>query len=253
MNTSFCSGSVVHNRLKPKTHKFKYNMSWCLFDLDHIDDVFNSSKLWSLNRFNLVSIRNQDYIDSNTKSILSKAESFVEKNTHKKFNGKIFLFTHPRYLGFGFNSVNFYFCYENEQLSYILSEINNTPWKQKHIYFHDFKDQQIHKINQTYECHFVKEFHISPFVDMEIDYIWRFKITDEKINVFMQLNKNDSVLMNVGLTTQLTSMHSKNLWKWSAKKPFQALKMFTGIYWQAFKLWSKKVPFFNHPTNEIKQ
>lgn len=253
MKSSFCNGSVVHKRLKPKVHGFKYHMSWCLFDLDHLDAVFNSSKFWSLNRFNLVSIRNQDYIESNDKKIQTKAKSIIEKNTKKKFNGKIFLFTHPRYLGFGFNSVNFYFCFENEQLIYILSEINNTPWKQKHVYFHDFKDQKIHKKNQTYECHFVKEFHISPFVDMEIDYKWKFKITDEIINVFMQLNQNDAVLMNVGLTTQLTPMQTNNLWKWSTKKPFQALKMFTGIYWQALKLWTKKIPLFNHPTHEMNQ
>jgi DUF1365 family protein len=47
-----------------------------------------------------------------------------------------------------------------------------------------------------------------------------------------------------------------DLIKWAIKKPFQALKMFFGIYWQAFKLWFKKVPVFTNPkekknTNEI--
>ena len=64
MKTSFCSGSVIHNRLRPTPHRFKYQMSWCLFDLDTIDEIFKHSKVWSMNKFNIVSIRNEDYIDS---------------------------------------------------------------------------------------------------------------------------------------------------------------------------------------------
>ena len=263
MKSSFCNGSVIHNRLNPKPHRFKYHMSWCLFDLDSIDEVFNHSKLWSLNKWNLVSIRNEDYINSKTDSIKSKAQSYIKKQTNKDFNGKIFLFTHPRYMGFGFNSVNFYLCYEGENIVYILSEINNTPWKQKHVYFHDIN----HSINHPtikpteYEFKFQKEFHISPFVDMAIDYLWKFTINQESLQVSMQLNQNEKLLMNVNLNTNLTLIHNNNLMKWTVKKPFQALKMFAGIYWQAFKLWTKKIPFLTHPenikvkpeTNETKQ
>lgn len=258
MKASFCSGTVVHNRLTPTPHRFTYKMSWCLFDLDSIDELFQQSKAWSINRFNIVSIRNKDYINAQPGSIKSKVSAFIKTQTNKEFSGKVFLFTHPRYLGFGFNSVNFYFCYEDNEIMYILSEINNTPWKQKHVYIHDIKDSESHqKINSTeYIFNFQKEFHISPFVDMSIDYLWKFNINPNKFRVQMQLNKQNMTIMNVGLNTTFTPILKNDLFKWTLKKPFQALKMYTGIYWQAFKLWAKKVPFFSNQktttTREIK-
>jgi len=254
MKASFCSGSVVHNRLTPKSHRFTYQMSWCLFDLDSIDDLFKQSRFWSLNKFNIVSIRNKDYINNTPASIKSKVRTYLLNHTDKEFNGKIFLFTHPRYMGFGFNSVNFYFCYENDHLLYILSEINNTPWKQKHVYFHDCLNPMNNKGNKIFDYvfNFKKEFHISPFVDMEIDYQWKFTVSPEKFTVQMRLNKQDKRLMNVSLNTVVVPIGKNDLIKWTLKKPFQALKMFTGIYWQAFKLWAKKIPFFTHPKEQTK-
>ena len=105
-----------------------------------------------------------------------------------------------------------------------------------------------------YEFKFQKEFHISPFIDMAIDYLWKFTISQDSLIVSMQLNQNEKLLMNVKLNTVLTPIHNKNLMNWTIKKPFQAFKMFAGIYWQAFKLWTKKIPFLTHPeTKEIKQ
>jgi DUF1365 family protein len=253
MKNSFCNGCVIHNRLLPTTHRFKYQMSWCLFDLDQINETFKQSRLWSINKFNFVSLYNHDYFNSDSASIKTKAVNFLQDKISREFSGKIYLFTHPRYLGFGFNSVNFYFCYENDELTYILSEINNTPWKQKHIYFHDIRNDNINNSATHYEFKFQKQFHISPFVEMEIDYLWKFEINDEKLNVSMQLKQDQKLLMNVALTTKLSPVETKNILKWTFKKPFQALKMFTGIYWQAFKLWAKKIPFISHPeTKEIK-
>lgn len=258
MKASFCSGSVVHNRLTPISHRFKYQMSWCLFDLDSIEALFRQSKAWSLNRFNIVSLRNKDYINDKPDSIKSKACEFLKEKTTKEFDGNIFLFTHPRYMGFGFNSVNFYFCFEGGKLVYILSEINNTPWKQKHVYFHDCT-QPINSDTDGSEEHvfnFQKEFHISPFVDMAIDYVWKFNIDSEKFAVQMRLIKEDKPLMNVSLDTNVAPIQKNDLIKWTFKKPSQAFKMFAGIYWQAFKLWAKKVPFFTNPkktTKEINQ
>jgi hypothetical protein len=254
MHASFCNGAVVHHRLSPTPHRFKYQMSWCLFDLDSLDELFARSKVWSLNKFNIVSLRNKDYINASPDGIKAKAKAYIEKRTKHNFNGKIFLFTHPRYMGFGFNSVNFYFCYENNNLVYILSEINNTPWKQKHLYFHDVQDSKIDtKMRATeYVFEFQKEFHISPFVDMAIDYLWKFNINSENFSVSMQLKKQGKPLMHVNLKTTLTPILENDPFKWMLRKPFQALKMFAGIYWQAFKLWLKKVPFFIHPIKETK-
>jgi uncharacterized protein len=41
--------------------------------------------------------------------------------------GPVFLLTHLRYLGYVFNPVSFYYCYDRvENLELILAEVNNT-------------------------------------------------------------------------------------------------------------------------------
>ena len=248
MQNSFCNGVVVHNRSYPKPHKFTYNMSWCLLNTKTIEEQFSKSIFYSLNKFNIISLRQKDYVSDENESVDLKIRSYIETKIDRYFNGEIYLFTHPRYFGFGFNSVNFYFCYKNNTLQYIISEINNTPWKQKHLYFHNIKDSGQNPDNASFK--FDKEFHISPFVDMEINYTWIFKITETDFGVSMLLKKKEATIMNVALKTKLYPMNASNQRKWIVTKPFQSLKMFSGIYWQAFKIWLKKIPFHTNPESQ---
>ena len=248
MQNSFCNGFVVHNRSYPKAHKFTYNMSWCLLNTKTIEEQFSKSIFYSLNKFNIISLRQKDYVSDENESIDLKIRSYIETKIDRYFDGEIYLFTHPRFLGFGFNSVNFYFCFKNNTLQYIVSEINNTPWRQKHLYFHNIKDSDQNPDNASFK--FDKEFHISPFVDMDIKYTWNFKITDTDFDVSMLLKKKQVTIMNVALKTQLQPMNASNQFKWMITKPFQSLKMFSGIYWQALKIWFKKIPLHSNPDSQ---
>ncbi|HOP21348.1 MAG TPA: DUF1365 domain-containing protein [Gammaproteobacteria bacterium] len=253
MQTGYCKGTIMHQRIKPKVHRFKYNMSWALFDLDELQSVSDKNIFFSLNRFNLISIKTKDYINSENKSLKTKACELIEERTGKKFGGKIILFTHPRYLGFEFNSVSFYFCYEGNDLKYILSEINNTPWNEKHIYLHDLNKCDEKRTSDLHTFRFRKQFHISPFADMDIDYNWRFKITSETLFVAMDLYQNKNKIMNVVLDTVMIPVGNKGFSAWALSRPFQSLKMFSGIYWHALRLWLKKIPFYYHPKIKEKE
>ena len=33
--------------------------------------------------------------------------------------------------------------------------------------------------------------------------------------------------------------------------PFITVKVVIGIYWQAFKLWLKRIPFYDHPKSKV--
>ncbi len=45
------------------------------------------------------------------------------------------LLTQLRYFGFHFNPVNFYYCYdEADTLRWVLAEVRNTPWNERHYY-----------------------------------------------------------------------------------------------------------------------
>lgn len=248
IQNSYCTGHVVHHRKHPKLHRFKYNMSWCLLDLKQLDSTTQNHRWFSRNAFNIVSIKDTDYIDEKNKPIESKIQDYLKSQTHQSFKGRVLLFTHPRFLGCGFNSVNFYLCYEKDKLCHIVSEINNTPWGEKHLYFHDLKKHSQPAQNATFT--FSKSFHISPFAEMDIDYTWNFQLTDQNFDVSMQLDQQGKNIMNVVLKTQLQPMTAKNQLKWLMTRPFQGVKMLSGIYWQALKIWLKGIPFFSHPESQ---
>lgn len=245
---SMVDGFVIHNRVHPKRHRFKYKMCWGLYDLDQLEHLAKHSKFFSYNKWGLTSLYDQDYIDDSKDGIKTKLINYLANHTNQKFSGEVLLFTHPRFLGYGFNSVNFYFCYQNKKLVYIISEINNTPWGEKHLYFHDctLSESVTDDVN-TLKFNFDKAFHISPFVAMDMSYHWEFMLNNYQLKVNMSVNQNSVNLLNVILDTKITSLMENEQHRMVFKRPFQPWKMSLGIYWQAFKLWLKKVPFHNHP------
>ena len=241
----FADGTVIHHRLQPKRHRFKYHMSWCLLDLDELHNWMQASRLWQHNRWGVFAIKDQDYINSEQQPIKDKVSDYIEKQTGQPFTGRVYLFTHPRFLGYGFNSVNFYLCYSGDRLQHIISEINNTPWGEKHLYFHDCGQPDDSGYGWSFA--FRKAFHISPFVSMDIDYDWCFKVTARTFGVHMTLHQKGVKLMQVVLDTKITPAVENSIRRNVLKRPFQPWKMSAGIYWQAFKLWLKKIPFIPHP------
>jgi len=245
VKAGFADGWVVHDRRVPKVHRFKYNMCWCLFDLDHVSAWMTENSWWRHNGFALFSLYDRDYLTKETLPIKQKVINHLRKEQGVEFSGEVFLFTHPRFLGYGFNSVSFYFCYQQQNLKYILAEINNTPWGEKHVYV--FAADDAKKATQVNTFAFDKAFHISPFAPMDINYLWRFEVSPEQIKVKMQLHRKDVNVMNVYLDTKITPFMENSNNRYLLKKPFQPWKMSLGIYWQALKLWIKRVPFYSHP------
>ena len=54
-NSFIYTGNVIHKRFKPKIHYFKYKVFSLLIDLSELEFLDKSLKIFSYNKFNIVS------------------------------------------------------------------------------------------------------------------------------------------------------------------------------------------------------
>ncbi len=243
MKTGILKGQITHARRSPLRHVFRYDMFWHVLDLNAMEKWTGQGRFRRHNRWGLNSIHDTDYVDrANKGSIKNKLEAHLRSEGIEGCD-RFYLMTHPRFLGFEFNSVSFYFCYQGDEIKAIVSEINNTPWKEKHLYCHPIADPSQTQWRFTFD----KQFHISPFAEMSISYDWQFTLDGQGFGVVMKLIKSQQPIMSVLLNTEWCrsdSSHQKN------KFPGQSLKMWLAIYWQAWILWLKRTPIHDHPNTQ---
>lgn len=172
------TGWVRHRRFSPKAHHFNYPLAMVQLDVEQLEKSFARSRWWSLERWNAISFRRKDYLDYPGAGLADSVRNCVEAATGQRPMGRIQIYTQPRFWGFVFNPVSFYWCHNREgEVEAIIAEITNTPWNERHRYVLPASDVSQAGQNK-WRFDFAKDFHVSPFMPMELDYRWNFALSD---------------------------------------------------------------------------
>jgi uncharacterized protein len=236
----------------PKSHDFRYPIFMSYLALDGLEQVMAKSRFWSLERFNLVSFYRKDYLGQDNHDLQETVKGHIKTHTDENFDGRIFLLTHLRYLGFCFNPVSFYFCFPNhaEQPRYIIAEIHNTPWNERYCYVLDTLKCPS-QIGDNWLFEFDKAFHVSPFMPMDMHYQWRFALHKDNLTIHMELQQNNERCFDATLQLKQHAMTTQAMRNIPLRFPLMTLSVVVLIYWQALLLWLKGIPFYGHPDKKI--
>tara|TARA_B110000014_G_scaffold246815_1_gene219847 strand:+ start:23 stop:784 length:762 start_codon:yes stop_codon:yes gene_type:complete len=237
-------GSIRHRRFTPVMQSFNYSIFMTFFDINKIESIFKKSILWNVNKFGLMSFQRKDYHGDPNISLDSAVRQTIYQEKSIKIEGPIRILTHLRYFGYCFNPVSFYYCYNKNdtKVQIIMAEVTNTPWNERHTYFIDSKK------NNNFLEHLDKEFHVSPFWDMDHKYEWYFTSPTEKLFVNMKNFKSKQKVFDVVLDlNQRIEMNFYNLLLHTLTYPFLTLMVYLRIHYQALKLWLRGVKYVDHP------
>jgi uncharacterized protein len=242
---SLYDGQVMHARMKPKAHRFTYEVYSLLIDIGALPAAGSSSLFFSVNRFNLLSFHQKDHGPGDGTPLFEYACELLMDAGLPTRPTRILLLCYPRVLGHTFNPIAVYFAYDAaSRLVGVIYEVRNT-FGDMHTYVAPVAAGELSEAGLRQERD--KLFHVSPFMDMQMRY--RFRIRPPADDIAFRILESDPegpilAATFMGRRTNLTNASALAAF---FRIPLLTLKVVGGIHWEATKLWFKGVRFVSRP------
>lgn len=242
MHSALYHGTVAHARSRPINHTFRYPVTMAYLDLAELPELLRSVKLLG-SRWRPFVFREADHRFGETSSLEAEIRDTVERAMGIRPAGPIRLLTMLRTWGLYFSPLNLYYCFDadGERLTAIVAEVSNTPWLEKHRYVLRVKP------NNSLQFVHAKDFHVSPFMPMELEYAWDCSLPGESLGVQISLQQGGGKFFTASMSLERRPLRDKTLAYSLVMYPVATARVVTAIYWQALKLWWKACPFYSHP------
>ena len=157
----------------------------------------------------------------------------------------------PRIIGYVFDPLSIIYCYDDDKLISIFYEVKNTS-NEQHTYI--FRGNvNFNEFKLSHEC--LKQFYVSPFIEMEARYKFFNKMEKDKININIDLfDKNNKKVITASQYGKFINFNSKNMFKFIFFNPLLGFKVIFGILYEALKIifkGGKYVPRIKKPNDTV--
>ncbi len=219
-----------------------------LLNLDEMSQINRMSRLIRLGTFGLYSFCERDYLKDEItsgeelKQRVLRVTSDALKISLNPESTSVLLLSQWRFLGKVFNPISIFYIAVNDEVKYLCVEVSNTPWNERHVYCYELKNAGEREKWQS-----EKTFHVSPYNPMAMTYDWESTITDKCIQLGLRLKVGGELHFVASFDYQRDAFDAKRLYKGLIAMPFLSFHVVLGIYWQALKLFLKRIPIYNHP------
>lgn len=239
-------GQVMHHRLAPRRHRFAYKVSAFLFDLDELEQLDRQCRWFSLNRFNLFSFYSRDFGDGHHDSLRDYLSTLLEQQGYRTTLGRASLLCYPRMLGYAFNPIAAYFCYDTQnRLFATVYEVRNT-FGERHSYLLPADVGNDGLIRQQV----AKALHVSPFMPMTQQYHFRVCPPGKTLQLGIRQQQDNTTLFTALFRAEQQAFTDRHLLNCFCQLPLMTLKVVAGIHWEALKLWLKGLKIYRHQAAE---
>ena len=264
--------SVMHHRLAPKEHHFRYGIFQFCLDLDELDTLSARLRLFHRNRPALYRFNDRDHFGTNgvvecgNGGVMAEAPSPHHSTTpslhHSAKPGllawvaaqglplpadtRVLLLTHCRVFGYIFNPVSFYFCLDAQDRPLCaVAEVGNTFGEQKPFLLgpeHFDGEGRFRRIVP-------KHFYVSPFSALDLAFDFKLRVPGEQLDIHIDDREGDRPVLLTALTGRRVPLTDANLARLTLKYPLVTLRVITLIHWHALKLWWNNVPWHRKAAN----
>lgn len=241
MNHELYVGNVMHERVRPRRHRFSYRVFWVLADIDHLDSW--PSRLFSHNRFNLFSLSDRTHGARDGSSLRSWIDGQIAEAGLDLGGGRVRLLCFPRILGFVFDPLSIWFCDDRQgNLAAVVYEVRNT-FGEAHTYVLPVTASEGSSIDHTWD----KQFYVSPFIDADATYRFRIRPPDTSIALTVREDDQDGHLFSAVMRGERWVLSTTALLRLFVTHPLMTLKVIAGIHYEAAHLWRKGAPYRSRP------
>lgn len=234
---------IMHRRHVAPFYRWVYRLFYLLVDIDRLDQIAAGLRVFSVDRFNLVSLRRRDFGDQSG-DLRGWAERTLARHGVNLAGGRIRMLCLPRILGYGFNPITVWYCeHADGELRAVIAEVHNTFGERHHYVLASGGAPLPYGESVDKD----KGFHVSPFFNLEGRYRFTISEPGTRLRVAIHETRDGAPLMDAILAAERVALSNVQLLSHVLRMPWMTLKVLLGIHWEALKLWVRGAQFHSKP------
>lgn len=259
MHSAIYTGQVWHRREQPAHNEFTYQVYMAYLDLAELDEVMSLGSWWGPsvdgepNRrksvWPAVQFCRSDFFNRDDCSLDWEIRDWVARKTGARPEGPIRMLANLRTFGFIINPIVCYYLFDQsgDKLRYVIAEVTNTPWRERIQYL-----LPVDETGNINAVEFDKAMHVSPFHDMAMNYRWSSNHPEQILRLTIENIQRGESIFKASMHLQRIEISANTLRRVCLRFPLMCFKVGAAIYWQAFKLFLKRVPLVPHPKSKVR-
>ena len=242
MRSHLLHGVVRHRRARPFTYGLEHGVFYAALDLDELDTVDRSLRLFRRNRPGLVAFRDDDHLDPPAADVRAGLLEHLRADGEDPIGWQITLIANLRVAGYVFDPASFFLCRDRDgMLRIVVVEVHNTHGE-RHLYTLRPRDPE----SQTFVAAMDKAFYVSPFIEVRGGYVVRVRDEPARLRITINQHQPEGLELHASLDLARRPLTDRNLLRLLLRHPFLPQRTTALIHWHALRLWLRGARFRRH-------